>query len=91
MSDEEENGTKVRFDMSHLSQEEQAEEADKIENDVTYDVTPKTTDHSSENRSNPIPGTKAPEPPKLKKKEITIREPRRSSRPRADIPRRYRE
>ena len=90
MSDEEENGTKVRFDMSHLSQEEQAEEADKIENDVTYDVTPKTTDHSSENRSNPIPGTKPPDPPKPKKKEVTLRAPRRLGRKRR-LPHKLRE
>ena len=76
--------------MSHLSEEEQAKEEERMEEDFTFDVTPKASIHTTENRSNPVPGTKAPEPSKLIKEEIIIREPRRSSRPRS-LPHRFRE
>ena len=89
-SDEEEERPTVRWDMSHLSEEEKEKEEARMEEDITFDVTPEASTHTPDNRSNPVPGTKAPEPPKLKKKDVIIREPRRSARPRI-LPRRYRE
>ena len=90
LSDDEEDRPKVTFDMGHPSEEEQAKEAERIEEDITFDFTPKASIHSSENRSNPIPGTKPPDPPKPKKKEIILRAPRRSGRKRS-LPHPFRE
>ena len=88
--DEDEEGPTVTWDMSHLTEEEKEKEDNRMEEDITFDVTPEASTHTPDNRSNPVPGTKAPEPPKLKKKDVIIREPRRSARPRI-LPRRYRE
>ena len=76
--------------MSHLSKEEQEEENRRIEEDITYEVTPEVNVHVTEDRNKPAPGAEAPEPHKQKKKEVAIRQPRRSARPRAELPARYR-
>ena len=79
---EEENRTTLRWDMGHLSEEEREKEEKRIEEDTIYEITPETGAHTAENRSYPIPGTKAPEPPKPKRKEVELREKRRSQRKR---------
>ena len=87
---EEEEGPRVTFNMSHLSKEEQEEENRRIEEDITYEVTPEVSVQVTEDRNQPATGAKAPEPHKQKKKEVAIRQPRRSARPRAEIPVRFR-
>ena len=66
--DEDEEGPTVTWDMSHLTEKEKEKEEKRMEEDITFNVTPEASVHTPENRSNPVPGTKAPEPPKLKKK-----------------------
>ena len=87
---EEEEGPRVTFNMSHLSKEEQEEETKRMEEDITYEVTPEVSVQVTEDRNQPATEAKAPEPHKQKKKEVAIRQPRHSARPRADIPVRYR-
>ena len=87
---EEDDGLHVTFKMSHLSKEEEEEENRRIEEDTTYDVTPEVSVQVTEDRNHPASEAKAAEPHKQKKKEVAIRQPRRSARPRADIPVRFR-
>ena len=79
---EEETGTTLRWDMGHLSEEEREKDEKRIDEDTIYEITPETGVHTAENRSNPTPGTKAPEPPKPKRKEVELRGRRRSQRKR---------
>jgi hypothetical protein len=87
--DEEENDeNRVRFDMGHLSEEE--EEDKRMETDVAYKIAPGIDIHVPKDGPNPTPSLQPPGPHKEKKKEVAVREPRRSARPRAGLPIRYR-
>ena len=61
-----------------------------MEEEVEYEVTPRDSGHTTEDRNQPAPGAKAPEPQSQKEKDVAIRQPRHSNRPRADLPIRYR-
>ena len=65
--DEDEEGPTVTWDMSHLTEKEKEKEEKRMEEDITFNVTPEASVHTPENRSNPVPGTKAPEPQKKNK------------------------
>ena len=89
MDTEDNEGPRVTFDMGHLSKEEQEAETKRMEEDTAYDIAPGIDIHVPEDRPNPVPGAQPPGQHKQKKKEVAMRQPRRSARPRADIPARY--
>ena len=77
--------------MTHLTKEQQEEEARRIEEDDNiYEIAPEVSGQVTEDRNQPASEAKAAEPHKQKKKEVEIRQPRRTARPRADIPIRFR-
>jgi hypothetical protein len=77
--------------MSHLSQEEKEKEDKRMETDVAYAIAPGVNIHEPNGEFNPDPSIQPQEPHKGKKKEVPGREPRRSARPRAEIPARYKD
>jgi hypothetical protein len=91
-TDEEvDDGNRVSWDMSHLSQEEKEKEDKRMETDVAYAIAPGVNIHEPNDEFNPDPSIQPQEPHKGKKKKVPVREPRRSARPRAEIPARYRD
>ena len=90
MDNEENEGPRVRLDMGHLSEEEKEEEDKRMEADIAYDIAPEIDIHVPKDGPNPTPSLQPPGSHKEKKKEVVVRQPRRSARPRADIPTRYR-
>ena len=90
MDNEDNEGPRVRFDMGHLSEEEKEEENKRMEADIAYNIAPEIDIHVPKDRPDPTPSLQPPGPHKEKKKEVVVRQPRRSARPRADIPARYR-
>ena len=91
-TDEEVNdGNRVSWDMSHLSKEEKEKEDKRMETDVAYAIAPGVNIHEPNDEFNPDPSIQPQEPHKGKKKKVPGREPRRSARPRAEIPARYRD
>jgi hypothetical protein len=90
-SDEEVNDEKqVTFDMGHLSEEEKEKEDKRMETDVAYEIAPGINIHVPCDEFDPTPSIQPQGTHKKKKKEIVIREPRRSSRPRT-LPARLRD
>ena len=90
MDEEENEGHQVRFDIGHLSEEEKEEEDKRMEADIAYEIAPGIDIHVPKDGPNPTPSLQPQGPHKEKKKEVVVRQPRRSVRPRADIPTRYR-
>ena len=75
--------------MDHLSEEAKKEEEHRMETDVAFDIAPAIDIHVPHDEANLTPATHLQEPKKKKKKEVALRAPRRSGRPRPGIPRRY--
>ena len=89
--EEDSNGKQVEWNLDNLSQEAKEKENRRMETDVAFDIAPVIDIHIPHNESNTTLATQLQEPKKKKKAEIAIREPRRSSRPRAGIPAKYRD
>ena len=70
----------VRFNMGHLTDEEQVEEEKRVEADISVQIQ-ETTSEIPDNRMVPTPGVEPPKPVK-KKEELVLRQPRRGGRER---------
>tara|TARA_B110001452_G_scaffold127949_1_gene106307 strand:- start:68 stop:1939 length:1872 start_codon:yes stop_codon:yes gene_type:complete len=91
-TDEEVNdGNRVSWDMGHLSEEEKEKEDKRMETDVAYEIAPGINIHVPNDEFNPTPSIQPQGPHKEKKKKVAVREPRRSARPRAELPVRFRD
>ena len=72
----------MTFDLGHLSEEEREKEDNRMETDETYEVLPGVSMHVPRDEFDATPSIHPQGTHKKKKKEIAIREPRRSTRPR---------
>ena len=91
-TDEEVNDEKrVGWDLGHLSEEEKEKEDKRMETDVAYEIAPGINIHVPNDEFNPTPSIQPQGPHKEKKKKVAVREPRRSARPRAELPVRFRD
>ena len=91
-TDEEVNdGKQVGWDLSHLSEKEKEKEDDRMKDDLAYDLAPGINIHVPNDEFNPTPSIEPQKPHKEKKKNVAVREPRRSARPRGGLPARFKE
>ena len=91
-SDEEVNdGKQVSWNMNHQSEEEKEKEDKRMELDEAYEVAPGINIHIPNDEFSPTPDIQPQKPHKEKKKNVAIREPRRSARPRAGPPARFKD
>ena len=81
---EDPNPGRVKFDMSHLTREEQEEEAATIEADPAIEL-PTEEGLAQYIRNESASGIEPPEDPKKKEPELLIRQPRRSPRDRTKV------
>ena len=91
-TDEEVNdGKQVGWDLSHLSEKGKEKEDERMKDDLAYDLAPGINIHVPNDEFNPTPSIQPQKPSKEKKKNVAIREPRRSARPRAGPPARFKD
>ena len=67
--------------MSHLTEEEQVKEKEKVEADIAVEI-PEADFYVPQSRETPTPGVEPPKPPKLKEKDLPLRQPKRLGRAR---------
>jgi hypothetical protein len=84
-------GKQVGWDLSHLSEKEKEKEDERMKDDLAYDLAPGINIHVPNDEFNPTPSIQPQKPHKEKKKNVAIREPRRSARPRAGPPARFKD
>ena len=89
--EEENNGKQVGWNLSHLSEEEKEKEDERMKDDLAYELAPGINIHVPNDEFNPTPSIQPQKPRKEKKKNVAIREPRRSARPRAGPPARFKD
>ena len=85
------DGKQVGWDLSHLSEKEKEKEDKRMETDKAYEIAPGINIHVPNDEFNPTPAIQPQGPQKEKKKKVAVREPRRSARPRAELPVRFRD